>query len=89
MVAYTYLLVALPVSCLIGYGLGRYRAYAYQNRGEARLSRELQSNLTPPDFHLLNHITLKIKDRTTQVDHILVSKFGVFIIETKDYRRGA
>ena len=38
----------------------------------------------PPD--LLNHITLRLKDGTTQVDHILVSRFGVFVIETKDYK---
>jgi hypothetical protein len=32
----------------------------------------------PPD--LLNHITLRLKDGTTQVDHILVSRFVVFVI---------
>lgn len=40
----------------------------------------------PPDYHLLNHVTLRLKDRSTQIDHILVSRFGVFVIETKDYR---
>jgi len=34
----------------------------------------------------MNHITLKLGDGTTQVDHILVSRFGVFVIETKDYK---
>lgn len=69
----------------IGYGFGRYRASSHQNRGEFLVSRELQANFTGPDFHLLNHITLKLKDGTTQIDHILVSRFGVFVIETKDY----
>ncbi len=50
------------------------------------MRRELQANFSDPDFHLLNHITLKLKDGTTQVDHILVSRFGVFVIETKDYK---
>jgi hypothetical protein len=40
----------------------------------------------PPDFHLLNHLTLRLKDKTTQIDHVLVSRFGVFVIETKDYK---
>lgn len=70
----------------IGYLLGRYRTSSFQNRGEARVCRELQANFSGPDFHLLNHITLKIKDGTTQIDHILVSRFGVFVIETKDYK---
>ena len=34
----------------------------------------------------MNHITLQMKDGTTQVDHILVSRFGVFVIETKDHK---
>ncbi len=33
----------------------------------------------------MNHVTLKISDGTTQIDHILISRFGVFVIETKDY----
>lgn len=78
---YVYILLALA----IGYGLGRYRSFAIQNRGEALVSREITANFGAPDFHLLNHVTLKLKDGTTQIDHILVSRFGVFVIETKDY----
>ncbi|MEX8502745.1 MAG: nuclease-related domain-containing protein [Leptothrix ochracea] len=72
----------------IGYVLGRrqHRWYAFQNRGEARLSRAAQENFFAPDYHLMNHITLRLGDGTTQVDHVLVSRFGVFVIETKDYR---
>ncbi len=80
-----YILLALSV----GFVIGRYRASrtsAYQNRGEALLSRVVQANFGPPDYHLMNHVTLQLKDGTTQVDHILVSRFGVFVIETKDYK---
>lgn len=73
----------------IGFVIGRYRASrvsAFQNRGEALLSRVAQANFGPPDYHLMNHVTLGLKDGTTQVDHILVSRFGVFVIETKDYK---
>lgn len=28
-----------------------------------------------PTYHLLNHITLRLKDGATQIDHILVSRF--------------
>jgi hypothetical protein len=74
------------LAVLVGYLLGRYRASSFQNRGEALVRRELQANFSGTDFHLLNHITLKIKDRTMQIDHILVSRFGVFVIETKNYK---
>ncbi len=33
----------------------------------------------------MNHVTIQLDDGTTQVDHILISRFGVFVIETKDY----
>ena len=39
-----------------------------------------------PDYHLLNHVTVRLKDGTTQIDHVLVSRFGIFVIETKDYK---
>ena len=71
---------------IIGYVLGRYRSSSLQNHGEALVCRGLQANFSGPDYHLLNHITLKLKDGTTQIDHILVSRFGVFVIETKDYK---
>jgi Nuclease-related domain len=79
-----YILLALA----IGFALGRsqYRVYAFQNLGEARLSRATREHFYAPDYHLMNHITLQLGDGTTQIDHILVSRFGVFVIETKDYK---
>lgn len=85
MLAYQHVLIALAIGCLLGYAIDRARASSFQNRGESLVRRELQANFGSPDFHLLNHITLKIGDSTTQIDHILVSRFGVFVIETKDY----
>jgi Nuclease-related domain len=79
-------LVSLLLAMLGGYLLGRSRASSLQNYGEALVCRELQANFSGPDHHLLNHITLKLKDGTTQIDHILVSRFGMFVIETKDYK---
>jgi Nuclease-related domain len=78
-------LIALAIGFAIGLAIRRYQAHAIQNHGEARLSREIKTRFRSPDYHLLNHITLRLKDGTTQIDHILVSRFGVFIVETKDY----
>jgi hypothetical protein len=80
------LVIAVFIAIVIGFSLGRYQERALQNRGEARLSGEVKARLRPPDYHLLNHITLQLKDGTTQIDHILVSRFGLFVIETKDYK---
>lgn len=83
-----YILLAL----VVGFVIGRHRASrasraaSFQNRSEALLSRAVLTNFGPPDYHLMNHVTLQMKDGTTQVDHILVSRFGVFVIETKNYK---
>jgi len=77
------------IAAAVGFIAGRFRVsrvFGFQNRSEALLSRLVGSSLGPPDYHLLNHITLRMSDGTTQVDHILVSRFGVFVIETKDYK---
>ena len=86
-----WVLLYLLFAFIVGFIVGRYRLsivgriLGYQNRGEALLSGILKNNFKPPDYHLMNHITLDLPDGTTQIDHILVSIFGVFVIETKDY----
>jgi hypothetical protein len=80
-----YILLALGV----GFFVGSYRSYrvsAFQNRGEELVSRVALMNFNSPGYHLMNHVTLLMKDGTTQIDHILISRFGVFVIETKDYK---
>jgi hypothetical protein len=81
---FLYIFIALAVGFV--FGRSRDRAYSFQNRGEGRLSRLTRAHFRAPDYHLMNHITLPLEDGTTQVDHILISRFGVFVIETKDYQ---
>ena len=73
----------------VGFVVGRRRASpasTFQTSGERLASRVLSGNFCPPDYHLMNHITLQLPDGTTQIDHILVSRFGIFVIETKGFR---
>lgn len=79
-------ILLLVLAAGIGFLIGRTRSRSPQNRGEAAIRNALQSNFTSSDYHLLNNVTLRLEDGTTQIDHILVSRFGVFVIETKDYR---
>lgn len=37
-------------------------------------------------YHLLKNVTLPTDDGTTQIDHIIVSVYGVFVVETKNIR---
>ena len=63
----------------------RYRLRVRQNQGEASVRKAVVSDFKPPNFHLLNNITVPFQDGTTQIDHILVSTKGIFVIETKNY----
>ena len=83
-------LIYIAVSFFVGFVMGglvfgRDRNSNFQNRSEAHVTNELRSNFPAPDYHLLNHVTIQLSDGTTQIDHILVSRFGVFVIETKAY----
>lgn len=71
---------------LIGFLFGRFLGYRLQNHGEAIVSDVLTKTFPPPMYHLLNNLTIPVKDGTTQIDHVLVSRFGVFVIETKHYQ---
>lgn len=39
-----------------------------------------------PEYHILDDVILKTDRGTTQIDHIIVSRYGIFTIETKNYR---
>ncbi len=88
----TVLYILLAIAIALGFIIGQFRAsrvsraYRFQNISEALVSRVVLKEFGPPDYHLMNHATLQMEDGTTQVDHILVSRFGVFVIETKHYK---
>jgi hypothetical protein len=77
--------IAALISFFIGYGIGRRRNTPRGNEGESMVRNALVSSFPSENFHLLNNITLPIANGTTQIDHILVSTRGVFVIETKHY----
>ena len=81
----------------IGFAGGFFAAKKYQDKkyavhiGEQIVNDVLQVSLSDDDYALLSNVTLPIVDLdgnkgTSQVDHILISTRGVFVIETKHYR---
>jgi restriction system protein len=37
-------------------------------------------------YHLVKNVTLPTEDGSTQIDHVIVSEFGVFVVETKNMK---
>ena len=54
-------------------------------RGEKQVSA-LLSLLPKKDYLVINDLLLQSGGHSTQVDHVVVSVFGVFVIETKYYK---
>lgn len=55
--------------------------------GELAVAVQVKLYLKDPQYILLNDCTLPDEQAgTTQIDHILLSPYGIFIIETKNYK---
>ena len=54
--------------------------------GEAIVNFSSKMSLNKDEYHLLKNVTLPTRDGTTQIDHIIVSKYGIFVIETKNMK---
>lgn len=68
--------------------------YAVYRNGSPKIKgqigeRRVYSILTdlPDEYYLYNNVLLRTKNgRTMQIDHVVVSPYGIFVIETKNYQ---
>jgi len=44
------------------------------------------SGLNPEEYQVINDVIIKTKRGTSQIDHVVVSLYGIFVIETKNYK---
>ncbi|MEG0318175.1 MAG: nuclease-related domain-containing protein [Comamonas sp.] len=52
--------------------------------GERKVQQWLARDLNPQHYHCVHNITLRLADgNTTQIDHVVVSPYGLFVLETK------
>lgn len=73
-----WLLVPLAVA------IGILRSPWFKGRtGEALVRLAARLRLPSEEYTAIHNVTLPTSDGTTQIDHIFVSRFGVFVVETK------
>ncbi len=53
-------------------------------KGEYSVERRLRK-LNRKEYIIFNDIYIKINGRSTQIDHLVISVYGIFVIETKYY----
>ena len=76
------LVIAFGVPLLL---LFRHR-WSKGELGELKVNKGLRRFLDQEVYHLVENITLPAGDGTTQIDHIVISPYGVFVIETKNMK---
>lgn len=54
-------------------------------RGEKRVA-SLLSHLPPEEYRVINDLLLQSGGHSTQIDHVVASTYGIFVIETKYYQ---
>ncbi|MHB8091353.1 MAG: nuclease-related domain-containing protein [Syntrophales bacterium] len=54
--------------------------------GEFMVNISAKLMLNNDEYHLIKNVTLPTEDGTTQIDHIIVSKYGIFVVETKNMK---
>ncbi len=54
--------------------------------GESYFAETARNNLKQ-GYHILNDVVLKAPNGTTQIDQIIISQYGIFVVEIK-FRKG-
>ncbi len=81
--------VVIPMAVIVGL-IGRHLRSASVRglRGERMVARALRRSLDPEKYTILHDLYLpatgEMNNGTTQIDHLVVSQFGLFCIETKN-----
>lgn len=52
--------------------------------GESRVARQLK-RLPKNEYKILNDILIRTDKGSSQIDHVVISVYGIFVIETKSY----
>jgi len=53
-------------------------------RGERKVHNALKEVIEGPDYKVFSDLILPTVRGTTQIDHLIISRFGIFVIETKN-----
>ena len=81
---FLHLIWVIPLIFLIAYiGSPRFRGTMGQSRFRRLLSALLQRN----QYTILNDVTIPSGGGTVRIDHLVISQFRIFVIETV-FRRG-
>lgn len=76
-------LIVLAVIILLVIRVNRSRIKG--SWGEYKVARQLKK-LNPEEYKVINRLLFRTEDRSSQIDHVVVSRFGIYVIETKNFK---
>jgi hypothetical protein len=78
------LIITLAVVILIV----TWRLYRIKIKGVIgeKITAVILKFLNKSEYKVVNNLVLMLGDQTTQIDHVVISEFGIFVIETKNYK---
>jgi hypothetical protein len=78
-----YIIIGIGFVLIVLFRLARSRGKGAQ--GESRVARKLKG-LGRNGSRVFNDVTIRTKHGSSQIDHVVISIYGIFVIETKNYR---
>lgn len=85
--AFQGLFLYLGLALLLAVLLGLLRSPRFKGwRGERAVKNSIRRKLDAQVYVALHDITLPTPDGSTQIDHLIFSPYGLFVLETKNYQ---
>ena len=82
-----FLYLGLALALLVAVLLGVLRSPRFKGwRGERAVQNTIRKQLNPLVYVDLHNVTLPTADGSTQIDHLIFSPYGLFVLETKNYQ---
>ena len=79
----------LLIIILIIIGVVTCKCYFNSAKYKGRVGEKIVTNILsklPNEYFQFDDVYLELNGRSVQIDHVVISKYGVFVIETKNYK---
>lgn len=76
--------IIIAVFILLSIIAGRRASRSLGELGEKRVAKRL-SKLPKDRYRIINDLLLQDNKYSSQIDHVVISEYGIFVIETKNY----
>ena len=77
--------IAIIVFIILSILLGYYRRPESRGARGEKKTRKIIGETREDKQYVINDLILQCGEKTSQIDHIVINQYGVFVLETKNY----